>query len=506
MRARRREERADHQLRLCRGRRRRGRHAGGAGGGDASAPASAPAVRTARATSTRSARSPPRSARPWKRRRTTSRVLVSERRDRRDRAIRRHRLRAVQSRQGGGDRLFLRDLHRKRGRSEHGRLPRLHGRGPATRTPSCCSARRCATAPASSRRWRRRAGSASRSSRSRSAVPMPARRASASHTASLSGSYTAYHAVFERYGVIEAEDADEAVAIAGVLVTCPLPKGRRVGIITPSGGGGVWMADTLSAHGLIVPPLSAATQAALRPLMPSYGASGNPVDVTAQGSNTGAGDDDGDGASGGERRDRHAGADHVADQRDARVARCRARARGGGAVRQADDGVDLYAASPRSGARRPRDAGCSCTATCAMSASRWASWRAMPRRWRARSLPRLSCRCHAAPARMACRVSAGISPPSRRWRRSCRRRREALATHGGRSRGSSRALGVSGGAENPVARSAAQDRGRRRAARPGGRGRRCVRLRRDDARRAGATSRTRASTAWLVQKMAPKRP
>ena len=112
-------------------------------------------------------------------------------------------------------------------------------------------------------------------------------RASASHTASLSGAYTAYRAVFERYGVIEAEDADEAVAIAGVLLTCPLPKGRRTGIITPSGGGGAWMADTLSLHGLIVPPLSPATQASLRSVMPSYGASGNPVDVTAQGSNTG---------------------------------------------------------------------------------------------------------------------------------------------------------------------------------------------------------------------------
>src|ERR1700744_3350611 len=60
-------------------------------------------------------------------------------------------------------------------------------------------------------------------------------RASASHTASLSGSYTAYRAVFERYGVIEAEDADEAVAIAGVVLSCPLPKGRRVGVGTPSG-------------------------------------------------------------------------------------------------------------------------------------------------------------------------------------------------------------------------------------------------------------------------------
>jgi acyl-CoA synthetase (NDP forming) len=112
-------------------------------------------------------------------------------------------------------------------------------------------------------------------------------RAAASHTASLSGSDTAYRAVFQRYGVIEAEDPDEAVAIAGLMVTCPPPRGRRVGIITVSGGGGTWMADTLSAQGLIVPDLAPETQAGLRPLMPSYGASGNPVDVTAQGSNTG---------------------------------------------------------------------------------------------------------------------------------------------------------------------------------------------------------------------------
>ncbi len=112
-------------------------------------------------------------------------------------------------------------------------------------------------------------------------------RASASHTASPSGSHTAYHAIFERYGVIEAGDIDEAIAIAGIVLTCPLPRGRRAGIITVSGGGGAWMADILAGQGLSVPALSQASQAALRPLMPSYGASSNPVDVTAQGSNTG---------------------------------------------------------------------------------------------------------------------------------------------------------------------------------------------------------------------------
>ena len=57
------------------------------------------------------------------------RTLVSGPPRRRDRPVGRHRLRAVQSRQGGGDRLLLRDLDRQRGRSEHGRFPRLHGRG-----------------------------------------------------------------------------------------------------------------------------------------------------------------------------------------------------------------------------------------------------------------------------------------------------------------------------------------------------------------------------------------
>ena len=234
----------------------------------------------------RSARSPPRSARPSKCRRTTGRVLVSDRRV------------GVIAQSGGiGFALFNRgkaagigfsyvistgneaDLNMADFLDYMVEDPNTHAvmlfceavrNGPAF-IAALAKARRLGKPIIAIKIGRSDAGS----------------RASASHTASLSGSYTAYRAIFERYGVIEAEDPDEAVAIAGVLLTCPLPKGRRTGIITPSGGGGAWMADTLSLHGLVVPPLSAATQAALRSVMPSYGASGNPVDVTAQGSNTG---------------------------------------------------------------------------------------------------------------------------------------------------------------------------------------------------------------------------
>ena len=50
-----------------------------------------------------------------------------------------------------------------------------------------------------------------------------------------------------------------------------------------SGGAGIWGADTVSLQGLRVPELSQALQDQIKQWMPSYGAAGNPVDVTAQG-------------------------------------------------------------------------------------------------------------------------------------------------------------------------------------------------------------------------------
>jgi acetate---CoA ligase (ADP-forming) len=68
-----------------------------------------------------------------------------------------------------------------------------------------------------------------------------------------------------------------------VLASNPLPKGDRVAVLTVSGGAGIWGADAVSMQGLQVPPLSEGIQAQIKQWMPSYGAAGNPVDVTAQG-------------------------------------------------------------------------------------------------------------------------------------------------------------------------------------------------------------------------------
>jgi acetate---CoA ligase (ADP-forming) len=112
-------------------------------------------------------------------------------------------------------------------------------------------------------------------------------RAAASHTASMAGWSAAYDAVFAKYGFIVSNDLDEAVTIAAVLATNPLPKGDRVAVLTVSGGAGIWGADTVSMQGLQVPELSVPIQDEISKLLPSYGATRNPIDVTAQGVHSG---------------------------------------------------------------------------------------------------------------------------------------------------------------------------------------------------------------------------
>src|SRR6266567_7844356 len=112
-------------------------------------------------------------------------------------------------------------------------------------------------------------------------------RAAASHTASMAGWSAAYDAVFAKYGFIVSNDLDEAVTIAALLTTNPLPKGDRVAVLTVSGGAGIWGADTVALQGLQVPELSETIQAEISKLLPSYGATRNPVDVTAQGVHSG---------------------------------------------------------------------------------------------------------------------------------------------------------------------------------------------------------------------------
>jgi len=68
--------------------------------------------------------------------------------------------------------------------------------------------------------------------------------------------------------------------VARAIDAQPPPGGPRVAIITNSGGTGVELADLLADEGLDVPELSATLQDELRPLLPPFASTRNPVDIT----------------------------------------------------------------------------------------------------------------------------------------------------------------------------------------------------------------------------------
>jgi acyl-CoA synthetase (NDP forming) len=115
------------------------------------------------------------------------------------------------------------------------------------------------------------------------------RRAAASHTGALGGEDAACDAMLARHGVLRGDDQDELLDIAAGLVKHNLPAGRRVAVISPSGGTGVWLADACARFGLEVPEIDSERQARLRAIMPAYGSPVNPVDLTGQGAGGGQG-------------------------------------------------------------------------------------------------------------------------------------------------------------------------------------------------------------------------
>jgi len=111
--------------------------------------------------------------------------------------------------------------------------------------------------------------------------------AAASHTASMAGWDAGYDAMFARHGIVVASELEEALTLAAALAANPPAAGGRVAVVTISGGAGAWSADLLEAAGLSLPELGAATQAAIRAYIPSYGTARNPIDLTAGGAQGG---------------------------------------------------------------------------------------------------------------------------------------------------------------------------------------------------------------------------
>jgi len=104
--------------------------------------------------------------------------------------------------------------------------------------------------------------------------------AASTHTASLAGADEVFEAVFRQYGVHRARTLDELIDVAAACSAGQFPSGRKLGVVTISGGVGVLSSDAAAEHRLDVPELPQATQARLKALMP-FATPRNPVDTTA---------------------------------------------------------------------------------------------------------------------------------------------------------------------------------------------------------------------------------
>ncbi|MBP7149187.1 MAG: acetate--CoA ligase family protein [Acidobacteria bacterium] len=106
-------------------------------------------------------------------------------------------------------------------------------------------------------------------------------RAASSHTGALAGADQGAEALCRQSGVLRVETIEDMLDTALLLARCPLPRGPRVAVLTNAGGPAIMAADALDALGMTVGPLSDATRAALRELLPPEAAVGNPVDMIA---------------------------------------------------------------------------------------------------------------------------------------------------------------------------------------------------------------------------------
>lgn len=103
--------------------------------------------------------------------------------------------------------------------------------------------------------------------------------AASSHTGALAGSELAYDVAFKRCGVLRANSMSELFDLASLFVNQPIPRGKRVAVITNAGGPGIIATDKIEESSLSMARFTKETIDELRLNLPSEAGIYNPVDV-----------------------------------------------------------------------------------------------------------------------------------------------------------------------------------------------------------------------------------
>jgi len=106
-------------------------------------------------------------------------------------------------------------------------------------------------------------------------------KAAASHTGAMAGFAAVFQAAARQAGVITCTTTQEVVDLGACLAYLPLPKGRRVAVVTNGGGAGVLAADEVARNGLVLAEFPAELLASLDEILPPFWSRRNPLDMVA---------------------------------------------------------------------------------------------------------------------------------------------------------------------------------------------------------------------------------
>ncbi|WP_213939258.1 acetate--CoA ligase family protein [Pseudomonas sp. dw_612] len=110
-------------------------------------------------------------------------------------------------------------------------------------------------------------------------------RSAVSHTGAMAGADRMYDALFQQLGIIRAQTFADLLDLPHALSSARQLRGKRVAILTSTGGAGTLVADSLGMAGFDTPPPDESTAARLRDLQQGGPAAldRNPIDVTLAG-------------------------------------------------------------------------------------------------------------------------------------------------------------------------------------------------------------------------------
>lgn len=110
-------------------------------------------------------------------------------------------------------------------------------------------------------------------------------KAAVSHTGAMAGADRMYDALFKQVGVIRAQSFDDLLDVSSALATGRRLHGRRIAVLTSTGGAGTLVSDELGLGAFETPAPDETTAHALRALQTGDHAvlDRNPIDVTLAG-------------------------------------------------------------------------------------------------------------------------------------------------------------------------------------------------------------------------------